>query len=86
MLEKISFREIYDSLPNVITPKQEFLQRVARATGRKTSTVKMWLSGQYYPDKLAVEAIAKEFGVDPESLFPKLSKSKAKRCAMKNLK
>lgn len=65
-----TFRELYEAELNKPTPASDFVSRVATATMRKENTVRMWLAGRQYPDKLATERIAELLGVDADGLFP----------------
>ena len=75
MLEnRKSFREMYDEIWGPARQSseaaKEFIRRCAAATYKSEGTVRAWLSGAYVPDELARMALAKEFGVDPDALFP----------------
>lgn len=45
------------------------VKEVADLTKRSEVTVRMWLSGQQTPDRLAQEIIAQHYGVDVDTLF-----------------
>jgi transcriptional regulator with XRE-family HTH domain len=66
---KISLRSLYEIAKRQATPGQMFIDRVSKVTQRSPSTVRMWLSGQQYPDSLARQAIANEFNVSADGLF-----------------
>lgn len=70
MMEK-SFYSLYQEAKNQPTAAQLFIARVAKLTHRSEMTVRMWLSGCQTPDDLAQSVIAKDFGVDEKTLFPK---------------
>ncbi|MCF0219826.1 MAG: hypothetical protein HUK14_08595 [Muribaculaceae bacterium] len=83
-MKKISFKDIYNSLPSSLTPKARFISEVAALTKKKEITVRMWLCNHNRPDNLTIKVIADHFNVDPSALFPN-SKS-GKQCATKNRK
>ena len=58
----LSFKDRYEALDEVPTPKQEFVRRIA--------TVYNWLRGVFKPDKLCKKAISHELGAPVEILFP----------------
>lgn len=66
----LSFKDCYDALDEVPTPKQEFVRRIANATERSEQTVYNWLRGVFKPDKLCKKAISMELGIPVEILFP----------------
>ena len=69
--EKImTFRERYDALPRIVSPKKEFVSHYANLVHRSESTMRMYLSGSRVPDILVKETIAKEIGEDVDVLFP----------------
>lgn len=70
MIQK-TFRNLYEDEKKKPTAAQLFVSRVATLTKRSETTVRMWISGQQVPDKLAKSVIAQEFGADINSLFPK---------------
>ena len=70
-MRNITFKQLYDELPKVVSPKREFVRTVAELTHKKEVSVKMWLSGYHVPDDLTVHTIAEHVGVDPSGLFPK---------------
>lgn len=45
------------------------VKEVADLTKRSEITVRMWISGQQKPDRLAQEIIAQHYGVDVDTLF-----------------
>ncbi len=67
-----TFREIYESIDtsSVVSPKTQFIMRIAKATMRSENAVRMWINGRQIPDMLAQNVIAKELGVPVEGLFP----------------
>ena len=69
MTEK-SFFEFYNDEKKKPTPAQVFVCKIAKLTHRSEYTVRQWLAGSYCPDELAINTIAKELGVEPNSLFP----------------
>lgn len=66
----LSFKDRYEALDEVPTPKQEFVRRIANATERSEQTVYNWLRGVFKPDKLCKKAISMELGIPVEILFP----------------
>lgn len=69
----MTFRQLYDALPNrkaVKTPKNVFIERVARATCKSTKTVRGWLAGAYRPDELSQKTLENELGISASILFP----------------
>ena len=67
---ELSFKDRYEALDKIPTPKQEFVRRIANATERTEQTVYNWLRGTFSPDKLCKKAISKELGAPIEILFP----------------
>lgn len=67
---KITFKDLYQREKDKPTPVQSFIERVATVTEKSPNTVRQWATGQQVPDALTRKHIAKEFGVDPETLFP----------------
>lgn len=71
--DQLTFREIYDSLPDrsaVKAPKTLFVERIADITMKSTKTVRCWLAGAQTPDPLSASMIEKELGVSVSILFP----------------
>ena len=71
--DQLSFRQIYNQLPDrstVKAPKTEFVERIANVTMKSTKTVRCWLSGTQKPDALSQSMIEKELGVGASVLFP----------------
>lgn len=62
-----SLNELYDEAKRV---PRDFIARCAKVTRKSEGTVRAWLSGAYVPDELARVALANEFGIDPDALFP----------------
>lgn len=65
----------YQTLPNatrriIVAPKDEFLDEIAKVTGRTRETVRRWCLGEITPPAHVRERIAKHFKTTPESLFP----------------
>ena len=75
-----SFRELYNEIwkpkHQAQNAAQEFISRCAAATLKSEGTVRSWLSGKFVPDDLTRMALAKELGVDPDTLFPEKPKKK----------
>ena len=70
--KKMTFREVYENLPSVITPKMEFVKRMAKLTCRSENAVRQWIAGARVPDQLAQRTIEQELGIPAEALFPVL--------------
>lgn len=71
--DQMSFRKLYDSLPDrstVKAPKTEFVNKIAEITMKSTKTVRCWLAGTQKPDALSQSVIEKELGVSSNILFP----------------
>ena len=66
-INKMTFQERY--YEEKVAAKV-FLLRCMRAAKVKEATVRCWLCGTRTPDALAKDALAKEFGVPVEELFP----------------
>lgn len=66
----LSFKDRYEALDEVPTPKQDFVRRIASATERSEQTVYNWLRGVFKPDRLCKKAIAAELQTPVEILFP----------------
>lgn len=72
----MTFKQMYDELPerHIVSPRRDFIRRVAKATRKTEGAVRGWCLGHFTPDMLTQEAIAKEFGLEtPEGLFPAAS-------------
>ena len=68
--------EYYKSLPSakrkvVSAPKDEFLELIAKITGRTPSSVRRWCLGDSVPPPHVQKKIAKHLNSTPENLFPK---------------
>lgn len=68
-MEQKNLKEIYNSVPKVITPKKAFRMDLCNLTGKREQTIKGWLSGTQVPKRHHVELLAEHFGVDPDTLF-----------------
>lgn len=66
-----SFFDLYEEEKSKPTAAQLFVKNIALLTHRSEQTVRMWLAGQQTPDELVQSIIAKEYGVQKETLFPK---------------
>lgn len=66
-INKMTFTEKYQEEK---VAAKVFLLRCMRAAKVKEATVRCWLNGSRTPDALAKDALAKEFGVTVEELFP----------------
>ena len=68
-----TFLEIYEQLPkrpSVPTERTKFIRKIADATKRSETTVRMWLYGRQRPDALTQSVIAKLLKVPESELFP----------------
>lgn len=66
------FRKHYDELPDervLITPKREWIDKVADKCKVSPVTVKCWLYGEQRPDALRLSILAKMIGCKPEEVF-----------------
>ena len=68
--KKMTFKEVYDSLPKVTTPKMEFVAHIAAITFKSENAVRMWLAGVRQPDALTQKVIEQDLGIPASSLFP----------------
>ncbi len=73
---KLPLTGYYKSLPNatrviVSKPKDDFLNSIARLTGRTPETVRSWCLGKKTPPPHIRVKIAKYIGTPIETLFPK---------------
>lgn len=71
MMERKTFKELYEEAKKMPTPAQAFISEIAELTHRSEFTVRMWLSGQQVPDELVQAVIAKRYDVNIDGLFPK---------------
>lgn len=68
-----TFADVYKALPEpprVISPKLQFIQRIAALTRSSENAVRMWVSGRQKPDALKQAIISKELGIPSDVLFP----------------
>ena len=70
-----TFRELYNGVKNV-SPKADWIRRIAKVTMRTDNAVRMWINGRQVPDALTQSIIAKELGVPIEGLFPAKTRKK----------
>lgn len=71
MTLKQLYEQARDSKPEPQqTPAMKFITRCMNAAKVKENTVRLWISGTRRPDALAQEALAVEFGIPAEQLFP----------------
>ena len=75
-MKRISFKELYENIPNTPSPKARFISEVAELTHKKETTIKMWLCNYYAPDELTTQIIAEHFNVEPSTLFPNAKRKK----------
>lgn len=69
--------EMYKAIPRMrpeLSPKEQFVRRIARVTAKKVPTVKSWLCGSRTPDILCQKLISKELGIAVTELFPETQK------------
>lgn len=59
-----------DKKPSPPSPKQIWLQKVAKATGKKPSTVIAWIYGSRQPEPSAAKLLERYFKTDIKSLIP----------------
>lgn len=69
-MSNFSFKQLYEQAKKAKTPAQDYISRVAKATCREEATVRQWLCGTQNPTKQCKLAIAKEFDLPVEQLFP----------------
>lgn len=65
-----SLKEMYKELKRAQSPAKEFVCEIAKIAQKSEATVRMWLSGSHYPDKLTQQVISEKLGVDVKVLFP----------------
>lgn len=69
-----SFKDLYNDVWGPARKASEeakaFIERAAKATMRSEATVRMWLCSKQIPDALARAALATEFGIPADQLFP----------------
>ena len=66
----MTLKQIYEDKKNEPSPAQVFITRLAKATCRKETTVRQWLSGIQVPNDLVKKRIAVELAVPEDDLFP----------------
>lgn len=71
IMERKTFKEMYEEVKGQPTPARKFIKEVAALTHSHEMTVRMWLTGRQRPDMLAQDVIAKHFNVSVDTLFPK---------------
>lgn len=69
-MNQITFIDLYHKEGKKPTPRQAFIETVARVTKKSPITIKNWINGRQVPDALTVDVIAKHFDCDPSALFP----------------
>ena len=65
-----TFKELYLKEKEKPTPAQSFIDEVAELTGRSTVTVRLWITGNQYPDINTQKLIAAKYDVALDTLFP----------------
>lgn len=68
----MALKEYYESLPERVTPKKEFRDKIAKECGVTEMTVFRWLKGEVVPDKLKREKLAELTGESIDALFPNI--------------
>lgn len=67
-----SFVEMYESLATtreVVTPRRDFVERIAKLTKKSVYTVRGWANKGIAPDALTQAVLEKELGVKASVLF-----------------
>lgn len=75
----MTFLELYQQAVETPSPRQLFIQRIARATNTSLQVVEHWVYGKRVPRKGAREMIASELGIDEDILFPTHKVARVKR-------
>ena len=70
MSRVLSFREMVEHEGRKPTPRQAFLDEIARMTGVSSNTVKQWAAGTQGPNPTAMMILSAHFGAEPGELFP----------------
>jgi hypothetical protein len=68
-----TFKQIYDEQPGrstKISPKEEWINKIAALTRKAPGTVRMWLSGAQQPDALTKSVLSEHFSIPEDQLFP----------------
>jgi hypothetical protein len=69
----MTLKELFDQegkKPSPPSPKELWLHKVAKATGKKPSTVITWLYGYRQPDKASALLLERYFKTDIHKLIP----------------
>lgn len=67
---KLTLRGYYDSLPRKLSPKQDFIQNLARECQVTETTVRNWLFTEHRPrNKEIIETIVRVTGISAEDLW-----------------
>ena len=69
-MRQITLKQFYDEKRKEPTPAQLLIRQIAILTERSELTVRLWLSGHHTPEPMIQRIIAKEFDLDPDTLFP----------------
>ena len=65
----IEITEYYETLPNPTHPKTAFIEEIAKRTGKKVATVRLWVKGKTVPNETDRAIIAEIMNVPAESLI-----------------
>lgn len=69
----MTLKELYceeGKKPMPLTPKEIWVQKVAKLTGRRTTTVLKWIYGVRRPDKASAILLQKHFKTNINELIP----------------
>lgn len=78
-MRNISFKDLYNEfVEGKLTPRLQFLERMAAVTGAPPATIAMWLSGYSIPKGERLAKIAAYYDADPAALFPNQKKHQRK--------
>lgn len=70
----MTLKQLYEDKKNEPSPAQAFISRLAKATCRRETTVRQWLSSIQTPNELVKKRISAELDVPVDELFPKEDK------------
>lgn len=70
----MTLKQLYEDKKNEPSPAQVFISRLAKATCRRETTVRQWLSSIQTPNELVKKRISAELDVPVDELFPKEDK------------
>ncbi len=69
-METKTFIDLCNEEKKKPSPYQLFIEEVAELTGRKPSTVRLWILENKTPDRLIQRTLSNHFGIPMEELFP----------------